>query len=140
MSENRAESLPETLQDMAGRFGMPLVRLLIERFGGAVLSVPSKSREAALSKELEPLVGPDGLSEFLHEYGGTKIYIPTLCREKVRARDAAINAERDELARKGLSERALVAALAARHGLSHRQVWRILKKPRARAGNGEAAS
>ena len=50
MSENKAESLPETLQDMAGRSGMPLVRLLIERFGGAVLSVPSKSREGPCPK------------------------------------------------------------------------------------------
>ena len=39
-----------------------------------------------------------------------------------------INLERDELAREGLSERALVSVLAVRHGLSDRQIWRILKK------------
>lgn len=50
-----------------------------------------------------------------------------------------INAERDELARKGLSERALVARLATLHGLSERQVWRILKQPRT-SDNREAAS
>ena len=48
-------------------------------------------------------------------------------------------AERDELARKGLSERALVARLATLHGLSERQVWRILKQPRT-SDNSEAAS
>lgn len=43
-------------------------------------------------------------------------------------RDRNINLERDELAREGLSERALVSVLAVRHGLSDRQIWRILKK------------
>lgn len=71
--------------------------------------------------------------------GGTRIYIPTLRRAKIRARDMNINAERDELARKGLSERALVARLATLHGLSERQVWRILKQPRT-SDNREAAS
>nr|DAT64575.1 MAG TPA: Mor transcription activator family [Caudoviricetes sp.] len=75
----------------------------------------------------------------LHTYGGTRIYIPTLRRAKIRARDMDINAERDELARKGLSERALVARLATLHGLSERQVWRILKQPRT-SDNREAAS
>lgn len=50
-----------------------------------------------------------------------------------------VNTERDELARKGLSERALVARLATLHGLSERQVWRILKQPRT-SDNREAAS
>lgn len=54
------------------------------------------------------------------------------------ARDMDINAERDELARKGLSERALVARLATLHGLSERQVWRILKQPRT-SDNRKAA-
>lgn len=138
-SGDGAESLPETLRDMAGRFGMPFVRRLVGRFGGATLSIPVKSREAALSRELGRWLGPDGLSRFLHHYGGTKLYVPTLRREKVRARDAAINAERDDLDRRGLSERALVAVLAVRHGLSDRQVWRILKKPRIPACEGAAS-
>lgn len=138
MNANKADFLPEKLQDMAGRFGMPLVWHLLERFAGRTLIVPVKSRETSLSRELCALFGPDTLSHFLHTYGGTKIYIPTLRREKVRARDMTINAERDELARKGLSERALVAILTVRHGLSERQVWRILKQPRA-SGNREVA-
>lgn len=136
MNVNKAESLPEKLQDMAGLFGMSFVGHLLERFAGMTLIIPAKSREVPLSRELRALLGPDAFSSFLHTYGGTKIYIPTLRRAKVRARDMAINAERDELARKGLSERALVAVLAARHGLSERQVWRILKQPGI-SGNGE---
>lgn len=136
MNVNKAESLPEKLQDMAGLFGMSFVGQLLERFAGRTLIIPAKSWEVPLSRELRALLGPDAFSCFLHTYGGTKIYIPTLRRAKVRARDMAINAERDELARKGLSERALVAVLAARHGLSERQVWRILKQPRV-SGNGE---
>lgn len=113
MSELTAESLPETLQDMAGRFGTPLVWHLLKRFAGITLIIPAKSRETPLSLELCDLLGPNALSER---------------RAKVRARDRDINTERDALARKGLSERALVAILARRHELSERQVWRILKQ------------
>ena len=113
MSELTAESLPETLQDMAGHFGTPLVWHLLKRFAGITLIIPAKSRETPLSLELCDLLGPNALSER---------------RAKVRARDRDINTERDALARKGLSERALVAILARRHELSERQVWRILKQ------------
>lgn len=136
MSELTAESLPETLQDMAGHFGTPLVWHLLKRFAGITLIIPAKSRETPLSRELCDLLGPNALSDFLHTYGGTKIYIPTLRRAKVRARDRDINTERDALARKGLSERALVAILARRHELSERQVWRILKQSRTAEGMG----
>lgn len=136
MSTYREESLSETLQDMSDRFGKPFVRHMIERFAGITLIIPAKSRKTRLARELCTFLGQDALSDFLHTYGGTRIYIPTLRRAKIRARD--INAERDELARKGLSERALVARLATLHGLSERQVWRILKQPRT-SDNRKAA-
>lgn len=139
MSTYREESLPETLQDMSDRFGKPFVRHMIERFAGITLIIPAKSRKTRLARELCAFLGQDALSDFLHTYGGTRIYIPTLRRAKIRARDMDINTERDELARKGLSERALVARLATLHGLSERQVWRILKQPRT-SDNREAAS
>lgn len=113
--------------------------LMIERFAGITLIIPAKSRKTRLARELCAFLGQDALSDFLHTYGGTRIYIPTLRRAKIRARDMDINTERDELARKGLSERALVARLATLHGLSERQVWRILKQPRT-SDNREAAS
>lgn len=138
MSTYREESLPETLQDMSDRFGKPFVRHMIERFAGITLIIPAKSRKTQLTRELCAFLGQDALSDFLHTYGGTRIYIPTLRRAKIRARDMDINAERDELARKGLSERALVARLATLHGLSERQVWRILKQPRT-SDNRKAA-
>ena len=139
MSTYREESLSETLQDMSDRFGKPFVRHMIERFAGITLIIPAKSRKTRLARELCTFLGQDALSDFLHTYGGTRIYIPTLRRAKIRARDMDINAERDELARKGLSERALVARLTTLHGLSERQGWRILKQPRT-SDNREAAS
>ncbi len=47
----------------------------------------------------------------------------------LRARNAALLADRQTLTRQGLSERQIVQCLALRYGLSERSVWDIYKKP-----------
>lgn len=74
------------------------------------------------------IIGREQATKLIGRYGGTTLYIPTCRQAFVDTRDRNINLERDELAREGLSERALVSVLAVRHGLSDRQIWRILKK------------
>lgn len=86
MSTYREESLPETLQDMSDRFGKPFVRHMIERFAGITLIIPAKSRKTRLARELCAFLGQDALSDFLHTYGGTRIYIPTLRQARHAAR------------------------------------------------------
>lgn len=71
------------------------------------------------------IIGREQATKLIGRYGGTTLYIPTCRQAFVDTRDRNINLERDELAREGLSERALVSVLAVRHGLSDRQIWRI---------------
>lgn len=103
---------------------------LIRAKGGTSLRIPL-GITAHGQEEREKLVGIVGREEatrLIGRYGGTVLYVPSCRQAFVDTRDQAINRERDELARKGLTERALVSVLALRHGLSDRQVWRILKK------------
>ena len=79
-------------------------------------------------EKLVQIIGREQATKLIGRYGGTTLYIPTCRQAFVDTRDRNINLERDELAREGLSERALVSVLAVRHGLSDRQIWRILKK------------
>lgn len=66
------------------------------------------------------IIGREQATKLIGRYGGTTLYIPTCRQAFVDTRDRNINLERDELAREGLSERALVSVLAVRHGLSDR--------------------
>lgn len=81
-------------------------------------------------EELENIVGEEQSNKLINRYGGTMLYIPTCCQSVREERNRSINSERDILAQEGLSERALVSILAVRHGISDRQVWRILKQAR----------
>ena len=92
------------------------------------LSEVAEALAEASGAELVQIIGREQATKLIGRYGGTTLYIPTCRQAFVDTRDRNINLERDELAREGLSERALVSVLAVRHGLSDRQIWRILKK------------
>ncbi|MFQ9492570.1 MAG: Mor transcription activator family protein [Bilophila wadsworthia] len=75
-------------------------------------------------------LGDESASALCREFARRAIYIPNLKKAMLDKRNSSLNMERDELTGKGHSERALVAILARRYGLSERQIWRILKQPR----------
>ena len=105
------------------------VNELVELIGlPAAIELIRAKRGQEQREKLVQIIGREQATKLIGRYGGTTLYIPTCRQAFVDTRDRNINLERDELAREGLSERALVSVLAVRHGLSDRQIWRILKK------------
>ena len=114
-----------------GLIGSSAAIELIRAKGGTSFSVPIgvTKRGQENREKLAQIVGADEATKLMGRYGGKTLYVPTCHQAFVDTRNRKINIERDELAKEGLSERALVAILARRHGLSDRQIWRILKMP-----------
>ena len=82
--------------------GLPAAIELIRAKGGTSFSVPLgiTLRGQEQREKLVQIIGREQATKLIGRYGGTTLY----------------------------SERALVSVLAVRHGLSDRQIWRILKK------------
>ncbi len=117
-------------EELVGLIGLPATLELVRERGGTTFTVPlgMTYRGQEQREKLVQLIGREQTTRLIRRYGGTSLYIPTCRQAVVDRRDVKINRERDELARQGLSERALVRELATRHGLSDRQIWRILKR------------
>ena len=59
----------------------------------------------------------------------TPLYVPNCKPVLLRARDAALLKDRQQLARQGLTERRIVQCLPLRYHITERHVWTIFKKP-----------
>ncbi len=118
------------LDELVELIGRAATIELVRARGGTSFTVPLglTLRGQEQREKLVQIIGREQTTRLIGRYGGTTLYVPSCRQAFVDTRDQRINRERDELACKGLSERALVAELAARYGLSDRQVWRILKK------------
>lgn len=127
MSELTAEDLPWPLRSFAARFGMAPVSNLVERFGGNIIFV-SKRLEGKHYGQLCDALGCESAGNLCRYFGGQTLYVPSFKRLKTGRRNAALVAERDDLAKGGMGERDLVCVLSRRYDLSERQVWRILKQ------------
>ena len=117
MFPGQARTRGQGVNELVELIGLPAAIELIRAKGGTSFSVP-----------LGITLRGQEQREKLVQIIGREQAIPTCRQAFVDTRDRNINLERDELAREGLSERALVSVLAVRHGLSDRQIWRILKK------------
>lgn len=126
----REQRRTRCLNELVELIGLPATLELIRAKGGTALRIPlgMTLRGQEQREKLVQIVGREQATRLIGRYGGTTLYIPSCRQAFVDTRDENINRERDELARKGLTERALVAVLALRHGLTDRQIWRILKK------------
>lgn len=130
MFPGQARTRGQGVNELVELIGLPAAIELIRAKGGTSFSVPLgiTLRGQEQREKLVQIIGREQATKLIGRYGGTTLYIPTCRQAFVDTRDRNINLERDELAREGLSERALVSVLAVRHGLSDRQIWRILKK------------
>ena len=130
MFPGQARTRGQGVNELVELIGLPAAIELIRAKGGTSFSVPLgiTLRGQDQREKLVQIIGREQATKLIGRYGGTTLYIPTCRQAFVDTRDRNINLERDELAREGLSERALVSVLAVRHGLSDRQIWRILKK------------
>ena len=129
-NRERRSARGQGVNELVELIGLPAAIELIRAKGGTSFSVPLgiTLRGQEQREKLVQIIGREQATKLIGRYGGTTLYIPTCRQAFVDTRDRNINLERDELAREGLSERALVSVLAVRHGLSDRQIWRILKK------------
>ena len=127
MFPGQARTRGQGVNELVELIGLPAAIELIRAKGGTSFSVPLgiTLRGQEQREKLVQIIGREQATKLIGRYGGTTLYIPTCRQAFVDTRDRNINLERDELAREGLSERALVSVL---HGLSDRQIWRILKK------------
>lgn len=130
MFSGQARTRGQGVNELVELIGLPAAIELIRAKGGTSFSVPLgiTLRGQEQREKLVQIIGREQATKLIGRYGGTTLYIPTCRQAFLDTRDRNINLERDELAREGLSERALVSVLAVRHGLSDRQIWRILKK------------
>ena len=123
MFPGQARTRGQGVNELVELIGLPAAIELIRAKGGTSFSVPLgiTLRGQEQREKLVQIIGREQATKLIGRYGGTTLYIPTCRQAFVDTRDRNINLE-------GLSERALVSVLAVRHGLSDRQIWRILKK------------
>lgn len=123
--------LPPSAQKLARTIGITATVALVESFGGLTLRIPHGAtvRGRALIEDIARNIGQDAADALVHRYAGTALTVPSCKLALLKARDAALFADRRALTAEGLSERALVQCLALRYHLTERYVWRLLKRP-----------
>lgn len=122
--------LPRMVRDIADRLGLPAALELVEKLGGVTLPIPMRQSLRGETRYcfLVDKLGAELAGALCREYGGTDLYVPNCRQTLIDERNAALNRDRDELAKKGVSERKIVATLALQYRISDRNVWRILKR------------
>ena len=117
MFPGQARTRGQGVNELVELIGLPAAIELIRAKGGTSFSVPLgiTLRGQEQREKLVQIIGREQATKLIGRYGGTTLYIPTCRQAFVDTRDRNINLERDELAREGLSERALVSVLAVRH-------------------------
>ena len=118
--------LPDSVRRLWTALGdmRQLWRVLVA-YGGRTLRVPCALPPAphALRRRL----GAACLRKLVTAFGGTEFYVPTCGRLLARVRQREIIREFSHATSRGMSSVTAVARLAARHDLSDRRIWQILK-------------
>lgn len=100
---------------------------LLDAYGGQTIRVPSvipAERHHPLCRRL----GKRCAARLIAAFGGTPLYVPRCSSVLTKLRQQEIIETFSRHTAQGKSSTAAVACLARRHGLSDRQVWKILKK------------
>lgn len=98
---------------------------VLAAYGGRTLRIPCALPPA--SHALRRRLGAACLRRLVAAFGGTEIYVPTCGRVLARVRQREIIMEFSHATARGVSSVTAVARLAARHDLSDRRIWQILK-------------
>lgn len=93
--------------------------------GGRTLRVPCALPPP--THALRRRLGAPCLRRLVAAFGGTELYVPTCGRLLARLRQREIIMEFNHATSRGMSSVTAVARLAARHDLSDRRIWQILK-------------
>lgn len=100
---------------------------LLDTYGGQTIRVPAvlpADRHHPLCRRL----GKRCAAKLVTAFGGTPLYVPRCSSVLTKLRQQEIIETFSRHTAQGKSSTAAVSCLARRHGLSDRQVWKILKK------------
>lgn len=111
--------LPQVLAEMAEVVSLATVATIVDHYGGRELYIPSR---ADGTHKLVELIGAEDLAALVGRFGGETLYLPRADRARRLVRDHHIR----QLKEAGST----VDELAQRFGLTTRQVFNILSKPR----------
>lgn len=118
--------LPDSVRRLWTALGdMRQLWRVLAAYGGRTLRVPCALPPA--SHALRRRLGAACLRRLVAAFGGTEIYVPTCGRLLARVRQREIIMEFSHATARGMSSVTAVARLAARHDLSDRRIWQILK-------------
>lgn len=110
--------LPPRAVELLDVIGLEPLRALVGRWGGTRLYVPQPvPPEHTLAHHL----GAEAANALADRFGGDYLVVPRCA--------AALRAARDADIRRCYTGGESAARLARRHGLTERQIWRILSQP-----------
>ena len=123
--------LPPSAQELARVIGLSAALTMVDYYGGLTLRIPHGETEQGrtMLADIVKHIGEPAAKALAQKYAATDVYIPNCKPAMQRARDAALLADRKNLAMDGLSERQIVTCLAIRYRLTERTIWRTLKRP-----------
>lgn len=128
--EQMKAHLPQNVQDMALRIGLPATLTVVENLGGITWHVAQGTdcRGKASREELAKLVGAD-IEALLHrEYAGDVLYLARCHNAIIKWRDIEINQKVEKGLHAGKSLRTLMAELAREYKLSDRWILAIVSR------------
>lgn len=112
--------LPAEMRDLVALMGLPATLLLVKRFPGLRIKVPSEYSPGLI---LVRAVGHDAAIKMIDHYRGCVIYVPRCLRALNALRNMQIVARMDG----GES----ASTLALEFELSERHIWNVIKRPEA---------
>lgn len=124
MNDITLEDLPKQAREIADLIGLEATLRLVSVYGGMTLSFssgkgPVRAEIGTRRDIIEKLIGKAKTALLFKHYASEIVYLPRCASALKRVRDVEICSESDEGATLG--------ELAAKHRLTERQVWTILK-------------
>lgn len=119
MDEWTIDDLPARFRDVAELISLPSALKLVREYGGRSVYVPLPARIE--DHHLAGLLGGRPAEQLSRHYGGGELAVPRLVTLERAARNRAIRVARQD----GVT----VAALAQKHALTERGIWKILSAP-----------
>ncbi len=135
------EHLPENVRQIWHALGghekgrMEDLWRILQAYGGQSLRVPS-SLPTQRHHPLRRRLGTRCTVKLVAAFGGTPLYVPSCAGVLTRLRQREIIESFTRETTRGISSTATVANLARKHGLSDRQIWKILKKTASAPAQG----
>ena len=135
------EHLPENVRQIWHALGghekgrMQDLWRILQAYGGQSLRIPS-SLPPQRHHPLRRRLGARCTARLVAAFGGTPLYVPSCTGVLTKLRQREIIELFTRETTRGVSSTATVSNLARKHGLSDRQVWKILKKTETAPAQG----